>query len=134
MARALRTTTFTEPKNISDVLKSEMGTISRDQVTILSGQGVLAIGTVLAKVTASGKYVAAVHDTELTDGTNVAVAVLLDNVDATAGDVPLAIVCSRLAEVSELGLVWASSVNDATKKGLKIANLAAQNIIVRATN
>lgn len=51
MARAMRTTTFTEPKAVSDVLKSEFGTISREVVTIASGAGVLDVGTVLGKVT-----------------------------------------------------------------------------------
>lgn len=52
MGRALRTLTFTEPKAVSDVLKHEAdGRYSRDVVTILSGAGVLEIGTVLGQIT-----------------------------------------------------------------------------------
>lgn len=51
MARAMRTTTFTEPKAMTDVLKWEAGTYSRELVTILSGAGNLAVGTVLGKIT-----------------------------------------------------------------------------------
>lgn len=137
MAIPIRTTTFTEPKTLSEVLKSEFGTISREVVTIKSGEGVLEIGTVLAKLTSggdAGKYVAAVHDTEATDGSNIGAAVLLDKCDATSADASNVVVCARLAEVSALGLVWDSSVDNATKKNLKIADLATHNIIVRRTN
>ncbi len=46
---ALRHTSWDEPKAVSDVLKFEMGTISRENITIASGQGVLLVGTVLGK-------------------------------------------------------------------------------------
>lgn len=51
MARAMRTTSFTEPDALSDVLKTEMGTYSRDTVTIVSGAGSLTVGMVLGKIT-----------------------------------------------------------------------------------
>lgn len=51
MGIALRSTSWSEPANISDVLKYEHGTYSREVVTIASGAGLLAIGTVLAKLT-----------------------------------------------------------------------------------
>lgn len=51
MARAMRTTSFTEPAALSDVLKTEMGSYSRDTVTIVSGAGALALGMVLGKIT-----------------------------------------------------------------------------------
>lgn len=129
MAKALRVTTFNEPKAVTDVLKSEFGGISREAVTILSGEGVLAIGTVLAKVTASGKYVA--HVNGGSGGTEVAVAVLIDNVDATSADVTRAIVIHRLAEVIRTGLVWDASVDSDAKKLAAVNQLAANMIIVR---
>ena len=46
---ALRHTSWDEPKAVSDVLKFEFGTISREVVTIASGQGVLLVGTVLGR-------------------------------------------------------------------------------------
>ena len=51
MARAMRTTAFTEPNTISDVLKFEAGDYSREVGTILSGAGVLDVGTVLGQIT-----------------------------------------------------------------------------------
>lgn len=137
MARALRTTTFNEPKNLSDVLKFEPGgTMSREVVTILSGSGVLGIGTVLAVRNDggnAGKYVPAIHDTEATNGSNEARAVLAQRVDATSADVTHVMIIRRLAEVSRLGLEWHSSVDNDTKKALKIADLESQMIIVRDT-
>lgn len=131
MAKALRTTTFNEPKAVTDVLKGDLGSLSREAVTILSGSGILAIGTVLAKVAASGKYVPAIYDTEEDDGSQLPVAVLIDAVDATSADVTRAIVVHRLAEVSRQGLVWAASYDNGTKIAAGIAALALNTILVR---
>ena len=131
MARALRTTTFTEPKTLSEVLKWQAGDISRELVTIADEQGVLEIGTVLGKLSADGKYVA--HVNAASDGSQTAVAVLAQRVDATEADVTNVVVIHRLAEVSALGLVWHSSVDNDVKKAAALAQLAANMIITRAT-
>lgn len=125
---ALRTQTWDEPGNVADVVKMEHATYSRDLVTIASGAGVLEIGTVLGKITASGKY--EVHADGANDGTETAVAVLVEKVDATSADKP-AVVVSRFAEVSRLGLKWDASVNTEAKKNAAIAELAAVGIITR---
>jgi hypothetical protein len=61
--------------------------IINEEIIVASGAGVLLPGTVIAKITASGKYV--VHDTTLSNGAQLpANAVILFNrVDATAADV-----------------------------------------------
>lgn len=125
---ALRTQTWNEPSNVSDVIKFEHPTYSRDLVTIASGAGVLEIGTVLGKITESGKFEA--HADGASDGTETAIAVLAEKVDATSADVQ-AVVISRFAEVSRLGLKWDASVNTAGKKNAAIAELAAVGIITR---
>lgn len=53
MARALRTTTFTEPKNISDVVQFEAHgpDYHREVMTVLAGAGVLKPGHVLGRIT-----------------------------------------------------------------------------------
>jgi Bacteriophage lambda head decoration protein D len=60
---------------------------TREVVTIATGGAnpVLQSGTVLGKITASGKY--ASHDPAAVDGTETAVAVLWGKADATAADV-----------------------------------------------
>ncbi|MGR2678720.1 head decoration protein [Chromobacterium haemolyticum] len=55
-----------------------------DNALIASGQGVLARGTILGVVTASGKYI--VSKQTATDGSQVPSAVLADVVDATSND------------------------------------------------
>lgn len=54
-------------------------------ITVASGAGVLARGTVLGIVTASGKYVKSAS--AASDGSQTPVAVLADSIDATSADV-----------------------------------------------
>lgn len=225
MARLLRTTTFSEPDAVSDVLKYEDGTYSRDTATILSGSGVLALGMVLGKITKAGASsaaksggntgngtltldgttpvrsgakagvytvrlitaaanagtfrvtdpdgfvlgdvgVGATFDNDIkfatadgssdfivgdgfditvaagsgkwkphtygaVDGSEVAAGVLIQKVDATSADVEQAIVITRHAEVSERALKWHASVDDASKKSIAMAQLAALGIVAR---
>lgn len=58
--------------------------IVTDNVTIASGAGVVVRGSVLGKITASGKYI--VSATAAVDGSQNPVAILADTVDATAAD------------------------------------------------
>jgi hypothetical protein len=53
-------------------------------IVVVTGE-VLVRGTVLGKVTASGKYAA--YDNAASDGTEVAAGILCEDVDATDGDV-----------------------------------------------
>lgn len=61
--------------------------IVNEDIVIASGAGVLDAGTVIGKITASGKY--NVHDPAGTGGVELAsnVAILFHSVDATAADV-----------------------------------------------
>lgn len=54
-------------------------------VTIASGQGELAAGTVLGKITASGEYGA--YDNTNNDGTETAKLILKETIDATSAAV-----------------------------------------------
>ena len=56
----------------------------RRKVTIASGAGVLARGTALGKITASGKWVKSAS--AASDGSQVIRAILLHEVDATSAD------------------------------------------------
>ena len=55
---------------------------TRETITVASGT--LEPGTVLGKITASGKYAA--HDPAASNGTQTAAAILWDSVDASGGD------------------------------------------------
>lgn len=78
----------------------------------------------------SGKYVP--HDPTKTDGREIACAVALQPVDASAADVADVVILARgPAEVSNLGLQWHASVNSNPLKAAAIAQLAAVGIITR---
>lgn len=122
-------TVFTEGRHAAEFLMSEQGiTFSRDNITIVSGAGKLAAGTVLGKITASGKYTAS--PATGADGSQTAVAVLLYPVDATSADVKT-VAITRSAEVNGNLIAYAASVDDNTKKAAKATQLAAVGIIVR---
>lgn len=115
-------------RDLAFLLSEANGNRSRHAVTIVSGAGVLAAGTVLGKITASGKYTASPHSGA--DGSETAVAVLAYAADATAADVT-AVVVIRDAEVKAAELAYAASVDDGTKRTAKATQLAAVGIIVR---
>ncbi len=109
-------------------IKTEQGgDLSRETVTILSGSGVLLAGTVLGKVTATGKY--RPYDDNNTDGSEVAAAILIYDTDATSADKPAAVLV-RLAEVWTSRLQWAATVLTG-EKTTAYADLAAKYVIVR---
>ena len=101
---------------------------TRKQVTIASGAGSLLTGTVLGALTAGGKYVK--HVNGAADGTQTAVAILLNAVDATSAD-QQAVVVFRDAVINPLSLIWDASVNTQVKKDAAIASLAAKGFTTR---
>ena len=106
---------------------------ARESVTIsggTGGAGVLYAGTVLGKLTSGGKYVAS--PATGSDGSQTAVAVLFDDVDATADDV-VAGVLARDSEVRAADLTYDSSVDDDSKKAAKHTQLLAVGIVVRTS-
>lgn len=124
---ALLTTTSTEGTRPFEVMLSCCnGTISHDTGTLISGQNCVA-GTVLGKITASGKYT--LHNNAASDGSEVAAAVLLAAVDASAADAR-ALVLTRLCEVKGVLLTWKSGIS-APDKAAGIVALAVNHIIVR---
>lgn len=58
--------------------------IINEEIILASGAGKLDAGTVLGKITASGKYV--LHDNALSNGAEVAAAILFHPTDATSAD------------------------------------------------
>lgn len=101
---------------------------SRDAITVASGSGKLVAGTVLGKVTASGKYFPS--PATGSGGSQVGSAVLCYPVDATSADVATTGI-TRDAEVKAGELTYEATVNDAGKKATKNGELAGVGIIVR---
>lgn len=97
---------------------------SRENIVVVSGSGPLPTGTVLGKITASGKY--GVYDNAGSGGVEVAAAILAEPVDATGGDVKGAAVV-RLAKIAPGGLTWKSTLS-AADEAAGLADLAANGI------
>ena len=97
---------------------------SRENIVVVAGSGQLPTGTVLGKITASGKY--GVYDNAGTGGVETAAAILAEPVDATDGDAKGAAVV-RLAKIAPGGLTWKSSLIEADKTA-GLADLAANGI------
>jgi hypothetical protein len=118
---------ITEGPYAGEFLVSEgNGRISRDTITVLSGQ-TLQPGAVLGKVTASGKYKALAPAAD--DGSEAAAAILYGAVDASGGDAE-GVAVLRLAEVNAAELVWPEGI-EAAEKATALGELAALNIIAR---
>lgn len=119
----------TEPRHSGEFLLSEAeGTRSRDNIKIASGAGKVVAGAVLGKVTASGKFLP--HNPGASDGTQTAIAVLLDAVDATSADAAC-VAITRDAEVKAAELTYHASTDTAPELAAVQASLAAVGIIVR---
>lgn len=102
--------------------------LSRDTITIASGAGIVKPGTVLGKVTASGKFVPS--PATGSDGSQVGSAINIYEVDATSSDMKVAAIV-RVAEVNGGELEFHASVNDDAKKAAKRAQLLAVDIVSR---
>jgi hypothetical protein len=112
----------TEPVHATEFILCEgcdEGSLSRESITVLSGQD-LVTGTVLGKITASGKYKA--YNNGASDGSEVAAGILYAACDASDGD-KAAVAIVRLAEVASARLTGLDA--NAT------TDLKALNIIVR---
>ena len=122
---------LTQSPTMGDVLKySENPNYTNESVTLLTGTS-YKVGSVLGKITASGKYkLAAVG---AVDGSAIAVAVLLTATDATAGDATGVILARGPAIVSKAALVFDATVNDAPKTATKHAELTAALIVPRTS-
>jgi len=115
----------TEGNHAGEFIVSEVNIdMCREVVTVILGATVVA-GTVMGKITASGKY------TELApaagDGSEVAAGVLFDGVDTTA-DID-GIIIKNLAVVNNKELDWGSA--DAGQQTTAIAELKTLNVFVK---
>lgn len=120
---------LTQPPSMGDVLKYEVNpNYTREIVTLLEGMP-YPVGSVLGKISASGKYKLATSGG--TDGAQTAVAVLLYAVDATLADATGIVVARGPSIVSREGLAYDASVDDSAKITTKLGQLAAVGIIPR---
>ncbi len=115
------------PRAAQFILSLPSGNRAIDNITLAEGQN-LSAGTVLGKISASGKY--AIYDNGASDGTQAAAAVLFADTDASDADTVCAAVV-RDAEVIQDELQWESGTSD-NDKTAAYADLKAVGIVPRS--
>ncbi|MCY1404100.1 hypothetical protein D3C76_857820 [compost metagenome] len=115
--------TYTPKKTLGDLLLIEVCPGWTKERGPLAGGAEYSLGTVLAKV--SGKYQAL--DPAGSGTAKKAVAVLAEDVDASAGDTP-GLLIARGATVALDELVWPAGITDA-QKATALDELTAQGIV-----
>lgn len=123
--------TLTQAPSQGDVVKIQFDpNYTNEAITLLLGTNYKA-GSVLGKITATGKYKLAVVGA--VDGSAVAVAVLLNPADATAVDATGVILARGPAIVSKAALVFDVSVNTVPLTATKWAELTTVGIVPRTS-
>lgn len=125
-------TTLTMAPTLGDLLKYELNAnYCRETVTLKSGTN-YPIGSVLGKITASGKYrLSPAAQVVGDEGAETALAVLIEPVDASAADKTGLVVVRGPAIVSKVALAFDASVDQAAEKTAKHTQLAASGIVPR---
>ncbi len=119
---------------LGDLLKYELNGNYTRQVVTLKGGTLYPLGAVLGKITATGVYRLSPAATVTGDeGAETAVAVLIEAVDATAGDRSGRVVARGPAIVSKAALVFDPSVDQPAEIAAKHAELSAAGIVPRDT-
>lgn len=125
-------TVFNEGRHPAEFIMSEApGSLSRDVITIRSGAGIIAAGTVLGRVTASGLYIPSPATVVVgSEGAEVADAINLYEVDATSQNVKVTAIV-RNAEINGNNIVYHPSRDLAAEQLAARVDLAASDVIVR---
>jgi hypothetical protein len=122
-------TTLTEGKHAGGFLVWEvLRDYTRETVTIASGAGKLAPGTVLGKITTGGKYT--VLTPGASNGSQNAAGILWAAVDATDADAPGVVILRGPAIVNRHEIVWPEGATEAQITAATTA-LAALGILLR---
>jgi len=122
-------TVLVEPRHPGEFILSEAnGQRSREAITIAAGAGVIAPGTVLGKVTATGKYVASAVGA--TDGSQIPSAINIYGADATGVDVSVSAIV-RDAEVNGACLTYHADRDQKPEKAAAHDALKSLGVIVR---
>jgi hypothetical protein len=119
-----------ESPYLSDLVKYEEERLnySRNSETVAAAQN-LGLGTVVGRKTADRKIYAL--NPAATDGTEAAVGVLIEPVDATLID-KTGLIVARHAVVADKAVIWPSGIT-AAQKTAAIAQLEGIGILVRAS-
>ncbi|CAA7618996.1 conserved hypothetical protein [Candidatus Terasakiella magnetica] len=125
---------LTSAPTLGDLLKFELNaSYTRETVTLKAGTS-YPLGSVLGRITASGGYrLSPAAEVVGDEGAEVAVAVLLDAVDATDGAVTGLIAARGPVILADAALVFDASVDQPAERTAKIVQLAAMGLVARVT-
>jgi hypothetical protein len=122
-------TTLTEGKHTGGFLIWEtLRDYTRETITLASGAGKLAPGTVLGRITTGGKYTLLTPGA--TNGSQNAAGILWADVDATEVDAPGVVILRGPAIANRHEIVWPEAATEAQITTATTA-LAALGIILR---
>ena len=126
-------TPLISPSTLGDLIKRESDPdYTRETVTLKAGTA-YPLGAVLGRITADGKYTfSPAASTTGTEGAEIACAVLLHPVAASATDTQAVILARGQVIVADRALAFDATVTDAAAQSLKHQQLAAHGIVVRA--
>lgn len=126
--------TLTAPPTLGDLLKFEChSSYGRETVTLKAGTN-YSLGSVLGKVSASGEYrLSPAAEVVGDEGAEVAVAVLLEAVDASGGAATGLIAARGPVILAEGVLAFDTSVDQPAERVAKIAQLSALGLVARTT-
>ena len=125
---------LTSAPTLGDLLKFELNaSYSRETVTLKAGTS-YPLGSVLGRISASDEYrLSPAAEVVGDEGAEVAVAVLLDAVDATDGVATGLIAARGPVILADTALVFDASVDQPTERAAKIVQLATVGLVARAT-
>jgi Bacteriophage lambda head decoration protein D len=125
---------LTMQPTLGDLLKYELeADYCREAVTLKGGTAYL-LGAVLGRVTASGQYILSPAATVVgEEGAETAIAVLLEAVDASAGDSVGVIAARGPVLLAQARLVFDASVDQPAEVAAKLGQLAALGLVTRLT-
>lgn len=126
----------TDTKRLSNLLKAELWAelgYCREVVTVNEAAAKsYVVGTVLGKVTASGKYKIAVETA--VDGSKVGAAIVIADASiAATTDTQIVVLFKGPASISKGALVLDSTYDNDTKKNVLYADLATKDIQILET-
>ena len=127
-------TPLISPSTLGDLIKRESDPdYTRETVTLKAGTA-YPLGAVLGRITATGVYAfSPAASTTGIEGAEIANAVLIEAVDATAADTPALVIARGPLIVADRALVFDTSVADPAAQSLKHQQLAAHGVVVRAS-
>ena len=126
-------TPLISPATLGDLIKRESDPdYTRETVTLKAGAA-YPLGAVLGRITATGVYAfSPAASTTGIEGAEIANAVLLHPVAASATDTQAVVLARGQVIVADHALTFDASITDAAAQSLKHQQLAAHGIVVRA--